>query len=44
MARTSKDRSQKSKQNWEHGRGARKIGNPRYNPIKRNGRKVYKVR
>ncbi len=44
MARTSQDRARRSKQNWERGRGARRIGNPRYKPVIRNGRKVYIVR
>jgi hypothetical protein len=38
------DRSKRSKQNWERGRGARKKGNPRYKPVIRKGRKVYVVR
>jgi len=38
------DRRQRSKQNWERGRGARKIGNPRYKPVIRKGRKVYILR
>lgn len=44
MARTSQDQARRSKQNWERGRGARKIGNPRYKPVQRNGRKVYILR
>tara|TARA_R100001530_G_scaffold127612_1_gene96872 strand:+ start:529 stop:678 length:150 start_codon:yes stop_codon:yes gene_type:complete len=44
MGRTSQDQKQRSKQNWERGRGARKIGNPRYKPVVRNGRKVYVLR
>jgi len=44
MANTPQDRARRSKQNWERGRGARRIGNPRYKPIRRNGRKVYVVR
>lgn len=34
----------RSKENWERGRGARRIGNPRYKPVKRNGKKVYVLR
>ena len=43
------DMRRRSKQNWERGRGARKIGNPRYKPVRVRGkdnvvRKVYKLR
>jgi len=41
--RISENKS-RSKQGWERGRGARKIGNPRYRPVVRNGRKVYILR
>lgn len=34
----------RSKQNWERGRGAKKIGNPRYKPVVRKGKKVYILR
>jgi hypothetical protein len=34
----------RSRENWERGRGAKKKGNPRYRPVKRNGRKVYILR
>jgi hypothetical protein len=34
----------RSKENWERGKGARKIGNPSYKPVKRGGKKVYVVR
>ena len=39
----------RSKQDWERGRGARKIGNPRYKPVRvkdKNDviRKIYKLR
>ena len=48
MARTAQDQARRSKQNWERGRGARKIGNPRYKPstCMRNGKRVkcYRVR
>ena len=44
MGRTRKDQTRRSKQNWERGKGARKIGNPRYKPVVRKGRKVYVVR
>ena len=48
MARTRSDQRQRSSQNWERGRGARKIGNPRYRPstCMRNGSrvKVYRLR
>jgi len=46
--RTTQDRARRSSQNWERGRKARKIGNPRYRPSTciRNGTrvKVYRVR
>jgi hypothetical protein len=38
------DQRLRSNQNWERGRGARRIGNPRYKPVIRKGRKVYIVR
>ncbi len=38
------DRSRRSKENWERGRGAKRIGNPRYKPIRRKGKKVYVLR
>jgi phage terminase large subunit GpA-like protein len=43
------DRVLRSKQNWERGKGAKKIGNPRYKPVKRRDkknvlRKVYILR
>lgn len=43
------DRRLRSKQDWERGKGAKKIGNPRYKPVNivdKNGkkRKVYKLR
>ena len=44
MARTHKDQVRRSKQNWERGRGAKRIGNPRYKPVVRNGKKVYILR
>lgn len=48
MARTRADQTRRSKENWERGKGARKIGNPRYKPstAMRNGKriKVYRVR
>jgi hypothetical protein len=48
MARTRADQKRRSKQSWERGRGARKIGNPRYRPstCMRNGKRVkcYRVR
>lgn len=37
-------RRRRSRENWERGRGAKKKGNPRYRPVKRNGRKVYILR
>ena len=45
----SQDIKRRSKENWERGRGARKIGNPRYKPVRVRGkddviRKVYKLR
>jgi len=46
--RTNQDRSKRSSQSWERGRGARKIGNPRYRPstCMRDGQrvKVYRLR
>jgi len=44
MARTSQDQARRSKQDWERGRGARRIGNPRYKPVVRKGKKVYILR
>jgi len=43
------DMKRRSKENWERGRGARKIGNPRYKPVRRKDkndviRKIYKLR
>lgn len=38
------DRRRRSREKWERGRGAKKKGNPRYRPVKRNGRKVYILR
>ena len=43
------DLKQRSKENWERGRGAKKIGNPRYKPKRVRGkddvmRKVYCLR
>jgi hypothetical protein len=43
------DIKKRSKQNWERGKGARKIGNPRYKPVRVKGkddvvRKIYKLR
>ena len=43
------DRRQRSKQNWERGKGAKKIGNPRYKSVSivdknGNNKKVYVVR
>lgn len=46
--RTKQDKARRSSQSWERGRGARKIGNPRYRPstCMRNGTrvKVYRLR
>lgn len=48
MRSQSSDMKRRSKQRWERGAGARKIGNPRYKPstCMRNGKrvKVYRVR
>ena len=43
------DIQRRSQENWERGRGARKIGNPRYKPVKRRDkndvlRKLYILR
>jgi hypothetical protein len=43
------DVRQRSKENWERGRGAKKKGNPRYKPVKRRDknnvlRKLYVIR
>ena len=45
----AQDMKRRSKENWERGRGARKIGNPRYKPVRVRGkddvvRKIYKLR
>ena len=34
----------KSKEPWETGRGARRIGNPRFKPVVLNGKKTYVLR
>jgi hypothetical protein len=44
-----RDIARRSKQNWERGMGAKKIGNPRYKPVRVRGkddviRKIYKLR
>jgi len=44
MRSQSRDMKRRSKQPHERGRGARRIGNPRYKPVVRKGRKVYIVR
>lgn len=38
------DSKRRSKEPHKRGRGARRIGNPRYKPVVRKGRKVYIVR
>ena len=43
------DIKRRSKEGWERGRGARRIGNPRYKPVRVKGkddviRKIYKLR
>ena len=43
------DMRQRSKENWERGKGAKKIGNPRYKPVRRKDkndvlRKLYILR
>lgn len=43
------DMRQRSKENWERGRGAKRKGNPRYKPARVRGkddviRKIYKLR
>ena len=43
------DMKRRSQENWERGRGAKKIGNPRYKPVRVKGkddiiRKIYKLR
>ena len=40
----SKSHRWRSKEPHERGRGAKRIGNPRYKPVIRNGKKVYIVR
>jgi hypothetical protein len=44
MRGNAQDMKRRSKQNWERGRGAKRIGNPRYKPVIRNGKKVYVLR
>ena len=49
MGRTRQDQLRRSKEPWERGRGARKIGNPRYTPKRIRGkddviRKIYCLR
>lgn len=41
---TISERMSRSKEDWERGRGARRIGNPRYKPVMRNGKKTYVLR
>ena len=43
------DMNRRSSENWERGKGARKIGNPRYKPVRRKDkndvlRKLYILR
>lgn len=35
------DQARRSAQDWETGRKARRIGNPRFKPVIRNGRRVF---
>lgn len=44
MGRTRQDQLRRSKEPWERGRGVKRIGNPRYKPVVRKGRKVYVLR
>ena len=49
MGRTRLDQVRRSKQDWERGRGARRISNPRYKPVRRRDkndvlRKLYVLR
>ena len=49
MRSQSRDMKRRSQEGWERGRGARRIGNPRYKPVRVKGkddviRKVYKLR
>jgi len=44
MGLTRQDQTRRSKQDWERGRGARRIGNPRYKPVTRSGKKIYILR
>ena len=49
MGKTHLDQVRRSKQDWERGRGAKRIGNPRYKPARVRGkddiiRKIYKLR
>ena len=49
MRNKAQDDKKRSKENWERGRGARKIGNPRYRPVNRRDKnnilkKVYILR
>ena len=48
MRKKNLDDKRRSKENWERGRGARRISNPRYMPSTciRNGKRVkcYRVR
>jgi len=38
------DAKRRSQENWERGRGAKRKGNPRYKPVRRNGVKRYVLR
>jgi len=40
----NQDNKRRSKEDWERGKGAKRIGNPRYKPVVRKGKKVYIVR
>ena len=49
MRSQKRDMKRRSKESWERGRGARKIGNPRYKPVRVKCkddviRKIYKLR
>jgi hypothetical protein len=44
MRSQSRDMSRRSQEGHERGLGARRIGNPRYKPVTREGKKVYVLR
>lgn len=44
MRSHARDMKLRSRQHWERGLGTKRIGNPRYKPVMRMGKKVYILR